>query len=208
MIATTSATLGKLEWTHVLAALLFLLTAYLVLIQALRFRRSNASAKHWRAKFPTRASLSKMTVDDAFAILLELQQLELPLAFEIGLAGALYRPHGIPTISRVVATTKQFANAVSGGKRVADSIVMIADFCQHAPGSSRACGAIARMNYIHAGYQKAGLVSDQDMLYTLALLAWLPIRFVERFEWRQLTDIEVNAIGVFWKSKSGRVMIS
>lgn len=38
------------------------------------------------------------------------------------------------------------------------------------------------------------------MLYTLSLFAIQPIRFIEKFEWRGLSDLEKCAIGTFWKS--------
>lgn len=57
-------------------------------------------------------------------------------------------------------------------------------------------------------YQKAGLIKDEDLLYTLALLAWLPIRFIERYEWRSLTTTEAMAAGVFWKSLGDAMNLS
>lgn len=55
------------------------------------------------------------------------------------------------------------------------------------------------MNYIHSLYQKSGLISNEDLLYTLALFALEPIRWIAKYEWRELTDMERCAIGVFWK---------
>jgi hypothetical protein len=39
----------------------------------------------------------------------------------------------------------------------------------HPPKSERAIKAIARMNYIHSTYQKAGKISNDDLLYTLSV---------------------------------------
>ena len=58
---------------------------------------------------------------------------------------------------------------------------------------------MARMNYIHSLYRKSGKISDDDMLYTLVLFALEPSRWIARYEWRELSDIERCAIGVFWK---------
>jgi len=49
-------------------------------------------------------------------------------------------------------------------------------------------------------YQKQGLISNDDMLYTLSLFALEPVRWVKRYEWREMTPMEVCAIGTFWKS--------
>lgn len=46
------------------------------------------------------------------------------------------------------------------------------------------------------------------MLYTLALFALQPIRFIDRFEWRTLSDLERCAIGTFWKSAGDALDIS
>lgn len=67
------------------------------------------------------------------------------------------------------------------------------------PTSDRCLGALARMNYIHSLYQKSGLISNEDLLYTLALFALEPIRWVAKYEWRDLTEMERCAMGVFWK---------
>lgn len=46
------------------------------------------------------------------------------------------------------------------------------------------------------------------MLYTLSLFALQPIRFVEKYEWRSLTELEKCAIGTFWKSVGDGLDIS
>lgn len=46
------------------------------------------------------------------------------------------------------------------------------------------------------------------MLYTLALFALQPIRFIAKFEWRALSDLERCAIGTFWKSIGDALEIS
>jgi hypothetical protein len=38
------------------------------------------------------------------------------------------------------------------------------------------------------------------MLFTLSLFALEPVRWVKRYEWREMTLMEVCAIGTFWKS--------
>lgn len=38
------------------------------------------------------------------------------------------------------------------------------------------------------------------MLYTMSLFALEPVRWVKRYEWREMTPMEVCAIGTFWKS--------
>lgn len=52
------------------------------------------------------------------------------------------------------------------------------------------------------------MILDDDMLYTLGLFAVQPVRFVERYEWRELTNMEKNAIGTFWKSVGDGLEVS
>jgi hypothetical protein len=61
------------------------------------------------------------------------------------------------------------------------------------------------MNYLHDRYRKANKISDNDMLYTLSLFVLEPMRWVRKYEWRSLTDVERCAIGVYWKDL-GEVM--
>ena len=68
------------------------------------------------------------------------------------------------------------------------------------PTSQRAYLGLARTRYLHSGYRDSGKILDEDMLYTLALFALQPIRFIDRFEWRTLSELERCAIGTFWKS--------
>jgi hypothetical protein len=78
--------------------------------------------------------------------------------------------------------------------------VLIGEFTAHHPTSTRAQTAIARTNYIHSQYRQSGAILPEDMLYTLSLFATEPIRFINQYEWRQATDVERCAMGVFWKS--------
>ena len=75
------------------------------------------------------------------------------------------------------------------------------------PNSQRTIDGIARMNYLHGGYRKAGKISDTDMLYTLSLFALEPSRWIRRYEWRTLTDMEQCAIGHFWKNLGDDMLI-
>jgi hypothetical protein len=76
------------------------------------------------------------------------------------------------------------------------------------PASARAYLGLARTRYLHSGYRASGKILDDDMLYTLALFALEPIKFINKFEWRPLSDLERCAIGTFWKSVGDGLEIS
>lgn len=67
------------------------------------------------------------------------------------------------------------------------------------PSSDRTITSIARTKFLHTGYRASGKILEADMLYTLSLFALEPIRFVELFEWRSMSDLEKCAIGTYWK---------
>ncbi|KAI9777409.1 MAG: hypothetical protein M1816_004732 [Peltula sp. TS41687] len=139
-----------------------------------------------------------MTTGDAYAIQLYLAELEFPKIFSIAVFFALFKTYGIPTIS--VVSTKQLADDITASKRAADTGVILTEVVLNPPTSERSITAIARMNYLHDIYRKIGKISDADMLYTLSLFALEPARWINRYEWRTLTDMELCAIGTYWKS--------
>lgn len=104
--------------------------------------------------------------------------------------------------------TGQLSTPENSLKRYADTSVLIAEFIAQAPSSARAHEAIARMNYIHKGYRASGKILDDDMLYTLALFACEPGRWIDTYEWRKLSDLELCAYGTFWKSIGDAMQIS
>ena len=64
------------------------------------------------------------------------------------------------------------------------------------------------MNFLHAGYKKAGKITNDDMLYALSLFALEPARWVGKYEWRELTELELCACGTYWKSMGDAMDIS
>lgn len=123
-------------------------------------------------------------------------------------ARLLVKTYGIPTISRLLTSTSQFSNPETSLKRYTDTSALVQEFMGHAPSSKRVLESIARTRWIHSGYRAAGKISENDMLYTLGLFAIQPVRFIERFEWRTLSDLEKCAIGTFWKSLGDGLGIS
>lgn len=76
------------------------------------------------------------------------------------------------------------------------------------PRSERAQTAIARTKFLHQGYRASGKILEDDMLYTLSLFATEPIRFVETYEWRCMSEMERCAVGTYWKSLGDALDIS
>jgi len=108
--------------------------------------------------------------------------------------------YGFPSMSKLLVETRQLSTQANSNKRYADTVVLIQEFVTNAPTSRRAIEAIARMNYIHGRYQKAGKISNDGLLYTLSVFISEPIFWINRFEWRPLTQMEICAVATFWKS--------
>ncbi|KAF3903561.1 hypothetical protein AA313_de0202344 [Arthrobotrys entomopaga] len=172
--------------------------AYLLLCSVLRFRRMNWMRDHYG--YRTRESFSKMTLEDAQAIHVDLAELEFPRVFSASIFFALFKTYGIPSISKLLVQTGQLASEATTSKRAADTGVLLVEAVVGDPKDPRTIDAIARMNYLHSRYIKAGKISNNDMLYTLSLFALEPARWTDQWEWRKLTEMEKCAVGVFWKN--------
>lgn len=116
--------------------------------------------------------------------------------------------YGIPSISHLLVKTSQFSNASTSLKRYTDTSALVQEMVGNNPSSPRAHASFARTRFLHAGYRASGKILEDDMLFTLSLFALQPIRFIDRFEWRRLSDLERCAIGTFWKSAGDALGIS
>ncbi|KAL9636285.1 MAG: hypothetical protein Q9164_002911 [Protoblastenia rupestris] len=192
----------------------FVIPTYSILLPLLLYPLLTTLLRHHRLRstlrlFPytTRRSFSSMTLDEAFRIQQAIGELEFPFTFEKALQFALFRTYGVPSISKLLVATKEFSEPATATKRYADTVVLVAEFTGYHPKSPRVIEAIGRMNYIHSKYQKAGKISNDDMLYTLSLFALEPVRWIGRYEWRELEDFEKCAIGTFWKAMGDAMAI-
>ncbi|KAJ0420679.1 hypothetical protein BJY00DRAFT_323705 [Aspergillus carlsbadensis] len=172
------------------------LVGYIALVRVLRYRR--------RAEIQTpfangRRSLSSMTVKEAHAIIAQLQELEFPRAFSKARRMALLKAGGIPTMSKLFAVTGQ-NNRRNAGKRAVDTEILLREAQSQPRDSDRYAAAVARMNYLHARYRRANKITNPDLLHTLGDGLAEILNVVEREEWRQFTDVERCALGIFHRN--------
>ncbi|KAF2746394.1 hypothetical protein M011DRAFT_425006 [Sporormia fimetaria CBS 119925] len=177
---------------------LALLAVYVTVCRVLRFRRRNK--KHAEYPYKTREDFSKMTATHAWEIYRYVASLEFPFLHEKALQFALFRTYGIPTISTLLSSTRQLAAPQLAPRRYEDTALLIAEFLVHPPSHPRSNEAIARMNYLHSIYQRAGKISNDDMLYTMSLFVLEPTRWIASYEWRSMTDMEICALATLWKT--------
>ncbi|KAI4730291.1 hypothetical protein E4T49_01917 [Aureobasidium sp. EXF-10728] len=165
--------------------------SYLLTVAYLRNNRKRQ--KHHQY---THTSLSQLTLSEAQEIQLYIFDLEFPFLAQKALEFALFRTYGIPSISGLLMQTKQLSTKQHASKRMVDTAILMMEVIINPPASDRSVEALARTNFLHSLY--GAKISNQDMLYTLSLFLLEPIRWIERFEWRQLTELEIAAMGLFW----------
>ncbi len=72
-------------------------------------------------------------------------------------------------------------------------------FIKFPPDSPLLHQAVARMNFLHSPYIKTNKILNHDLLYVLWTSMAEPVRFMRLYEWRELDQMEVAAIGMLWK---------
>ncbi|KIX08097.1 uncharacterized protein Z518_02752 [Rhinocladiella mackenziei CBS 650.93] len=207
LASASSQQLSGLSWLwsyYLLPAIV----AYPFLCSVLRFRRLKSLQAKYKYGTPEHPSYEGMTVKEAHDIVQALSDLEFPALFEKGLQFALFRTYGIPTISKLLVKTTQLSTAKNVPKRYADTGVLLTDMYSAEPESEKCFEAYARLNYLHGHYIKQGQISNNDMLYTLSLFLNQPVEWINKYEWRPLTDLEICAMGVFHKAMGDGMEIS
>jgi hypothetical protein len=149
----------------------------------------------------------KLSADQAQDVLKDLVEMEFPKLMGFSIVFALFKTYGIPSVSSLLVSTGELSGSETASKRTADTGVLLLEFCLNKPSSERSTEAIARMNYLHSRYIKAGKISNDNMLYTLSVFALEPARWINKYEWRQMSDFELCASGTFWKAIGDKMEI-
>ncbi|KAI3322672.1 hypothetical protein HD806DRAFT_544693 [Xylariaceae sp. AK1471] len=173
---------------------------YLLLCATLR--NSQKRMMETKFNFNNRQSLAQMTLKEAHAIQTWLAEQQFPSTFSASLFFALFKTYSIPSISRLLAATRQFGrpgDIEATSKRAADTSVLLTNMIMRPPGSPQAKLAVARTNYLHNIYRRVGQISNDDMLYTLSLFTLEPMRWTAKYEWRPLSDMERCAMATCFK---------
>ena len=126
-------------------------------------------------------------------------QHEFPWDSQQALSFALFRTYAVPSIGRLLYDTGQFTEDVQ--KRHDDTAIILEDIADQGMESTVGRAAIRRMNQMHGSYD----ISNDDMRYVLSTFVVTPIRWIERYGWRQGTDAEKLAT-VRYYQRLGRLM--
>lgn len=126
-------------------------------------------------------------VDDAHQIYRILATYEFPWDFTQALSFALYRTYAVASIGRLLGHTGEFVHRTQ--KRYDDTGLILDTILEHGFASSSGRTALRRMNQMHGSYD----ISQDDLRYVLSTFVVVPIRWLDRWGWRPLTEHERSA---------------
>mgnify|MGYP002700072599 FL=1 len=132
--------------------------------------------------------LNKLNVEEHYQTIVKyLADHDAPLDYLISGELAQLQTFAIPSISKLLQQTKQYQN--NGLKRLDDTRAILTECMTDSVESSRGQHMVKHLNWIHSHYE----ISNDDYLYTLALFIIEPVRWMEIFGYRALTEREKYA---------------
>ena len=114
---------------------------------------------------------------------------------------ALYRTYCVPSISALLDKTGEFRLRTQ--KRYDDTAIIVAEMAQWGYDSERGREAQRRMNRIHSQFN----ISNDDYLYVLSTFIYEPIRWIDKFGWRKLSEQERLAAYYYYREVGRRMNI-
>lgn len=111
-----------------------------------------------------------------------------PWDLERALEFALFRTFAVPSISGLLAETGEFTHRPR--KRYDDTELILFEILEHGMNSLRGKRAIRRMNSMHGRFQ----ISNEEFLYVLSTFIFEPIRWLEKYAYRPMTEIEKQGV--------------
>jgi hypothetical protein len=118
---------------------------------------------------------------------------EFPWDMNQALSFALFRTYAVPSIGGLLARTGEFVERAQ--KRHDDTVLILDAVLEHGVGSEQGRTAIRRMNQMHRAYD----ISNDDLRYVLATFVVTPIRWLDAYGWRRMTDVERVASANYYR---------
>lgn len=132
-------------------------------------------------------------VRDAHRIGLNVSAHEFPWDTIQALSFALFRTYAVPSIGELLDRTGEFTGRVQ--KRYDDTTLLLEEVQRHGLDSVPGRDAVRRINQMHASYD----ISNDDMRYVLATFVVVPARWLERFGYRSLEPVEIEAATHYYR---------
>jgi mpaB/rubber oxygenase-like protein len=118
---------------------------------------------------------------------------EFPWDMTQSLGLALYRTYAVPSIGELLAATGEFQRRTH--KRYADTGLILDAVLEHGFDNPTGRSGIRRMNQMHGAYE----ISNDDMRYVLSTFVVIPMRWMDRFGWRAMTEVERVASANYYR---------
>jgi hypothetical protein len=106
---------------------------------------------------------------------------------------ALFRTFAAPSISAILDQTGEFGERAQ--RRYDDTDLILSEILEYGFDHPRGREAIRHMNRLHG----ARTIPNEDMLYVLSTFVLEPGRWIDRFGWRRVTDVEKSAALEYWR---------
>jgi hypothetical protein len=127
---------------------------------------------------------------------------EFPWDITQALSFALFRTYAVPSIGSLLFRTGEFTERTQ--KRYDDTGLILDAVLEHGPDSPEGRAAFRRMNRMHGSYP----ISDDDLRYVLCTFVAMPIRWIDAYGWRRLTETERMAMANYWRMMGRRMGIT
>ena len=164
-------------------------------LRTLPSRLSGTISARRRERYRRRDELAAVDpAADPRTYALELSSKEFVWATTQALSFALFRTYAVPSIGELLYKTVQFTDETQ--KRYDDTVLLLSAPVEHgfAPGSE-GHAAVRRINQMHGRYD----ISNDDMLYVLATFVVCPPRWINAYEWRTLSQREIDGLTNYYR---------
>lgn len=105
---------------------------------------------------------------------------------------ALFRTFCVPSIGNLLHQTQEFERHTQ--KRYDDTGLIVSSLFKWGFDTEQGQAALQRMNKIHAHFP----INNNDYIYVLSTFIYEPVRWIEKFGWRDLGEVEKEGIFQFW----------
>lgn len=127
---------------------------------------------------------------------------EFPFDITRSLEFALFRTYAVPSISKLLDSTKEFYERPQ--KRYDDTDLIVSVILNQGYDSPAGEAALKRMNQMHKRFE----IANEDFLYVLSTFIFEPILWNERYGWRRMIETERLALFYCWREIGKRMGIS
>ena len=184
-------------------------TAYLILVQLLRFSRLRAIKRKYGGRWTTSKDGKRkldVTPAEAQEIMHVSLKYDLPGVCRFSTLWALFNTYAIPSISEILVKSGELSSSAIMARRYTDTGVLISSWAtcpiidltsiplsdkereeRGKETDPRNAIAIARVNWLHSRWPA---IKQEDYLYTLSLFLLLPMLWAREYGWRALSPME------------------